>query len=440
MSRAPGDCRAAAARCLVEVARGQSLSVVLGRAEATVSPRDRGLLRELCYGALRWYPCFAPLTEALLSRPLKARDRDIGMLLVVGAYQLLRMGLAPHAAVASSVEATRGLDKAWARGLVNAVLRRLQRESELLLAALPEAARNAHPEWLWRALVEAWGTEAQAVMAAGNSHPPLFLRVNVARGTVEEYCARLRAAGIEASRCESAPEGLRLERAQPVESLPGFTQGEVSVQDEAAQRVAGLVPLAPGARVLDACAAPGGKAAHLLELQPGLRLTALDLDAERLQRVADNLQRLGLSAQLAAADASRPDRWWNGELFDVILVDAPCSGSGVIRRHPDIKLLRRAADIPALAARQLQLLQALWPLLRPGGTLLYTTCSALPAENVEVARAFSDAAGEAAEPWPIEARWGMEQAPGRQQLPRVDGPDGFYYARWRRAAASAWGS
>lgn len=436
------DSRAAAARCIAAVARGQSLNQALAEALPAVVPRDRGLLQELAYGSLRWWHQLAPLCDGLLERPLKNRDSDLRALLVLGAYQLLHMGLPAHAAVDSAVRATRALDKPWARGLINGVLRRLQREHPARLASLPEAARQAHPPWLWQELVKAWGREQTELLCAANNHrPPMTLRVNLRRSRREDYQERLLQAGIEATPCASVAEGLQLARPVPVEQLPGFADGEVSVQDEAAQRVAHLLSLQPGMRVLDACAAPGGKAAHLLEREPELALTALDVDAQRLQRVADTLQRLTQSARLVAADATDPDAWWDGQPFDAILVDAPCSGTGVIRRHPDIKLLRQASDIDAMAQRQLALLQALWPLLRPGGQLLYTTCSILPRENQGVAQAWAHQAGASAQAWPLgqnradgASAWGLPQHPGYQQLPTQGGPDGFYYARWRRAS------
>lgn len=442
-----GDCRAVAARCIAAVVAGQSLTPALGAAESMVATRDRALLRELSYGSLRWWPQLQPLCDGLLARPLKPRDADLRALLIVGAYQLLHMGLPAHAAVDSAVSATRALGKPWARGLINGVLRRLQREHTRLLAALPEPARHAHPEWLWHALVEAWGIDhTLSLCAANNSRPPMTLRVNRRHGERDQYRQRLAAAGIGSTLCTTAPDGLQLGQPVAIERLPGFAEGAVSVQDEAAQRVASLLPLKPGMRVLDACAAPGGKTAHLLEREPGLALTAVDIDAERLQRVAETLERLQLKASLVAGNAEHPSSWWDGHLYDAILVDAPCSGSGVIRRHPDIKLLRKRSDVPLMAQRQLKMLQALWPLLRPGGTLLYTTCSVLPEENYLVAQQWSDWAGAEAIHWPIldgdhsvdvastagGGGGGLVQPVGYQQLTQANGPDGFFYARWRR--------
>lgn len=431
------DCRAAAARVLAAVAgRGQSLERQLARVEPDVRERDRALLRELCYGSLRRHPQLSALVAPLLRKPLKERDDDIAQLLVIGAYQILFMRIPDHAAISSAVEACRALRKEWATGLVNGVLRNLQRDGAALLEKLPPAAAAAHPQWLWQRLNAAWPEQAAALFAAGNAHPPMCLRVNRRQGTRDDYRARLAAAGIEADPCALAEQGLRLREARDVSALPDFETGAVSVQDEAAQLAAPLLQLEPGQRVLDACCAPGGKTGHLLELEPALaEVWALDSVEERLRRVADNLQRLRLRARLITGDATRPQDWWDGEPFDRILLDAPCSGTGVIRRHPDIKLLRSAADIEQLAALQQQLLQALWPLLAPGGLLLYATCSILPEENTLTVEKFL-AAASAAEELPIAADWGHAQTVGRQLLPSVGGCDGFYYARLRKSPAA----
>ncbi len=428
------DCRAAAARALAAVCSdGQSLGRALARCERDVLPRDRALLRELCYGTLRQHPRLDALIQPLLQKPFKPKDDDLRQLLLVGAYQLFHSRIPDHAALAATVEATRTLGKGWASGLTNGVLRNLQRRYAQLVDKLPPAARDAHPDWLWRQLRAAWPEQADAIVAAGNDYPPMCLRANLRHGSRDDYLNALRAAGIEASPCKLASEGLRLAQAVDVDQLPGFADGHVSVQDEAAQLAARLLDPQPGERILDACAAPGGKTGHLLELQPQLaELIALDSDAERLERVADNLRRLQLDAQLLLGDAATPGDWFDGRPFDRILLDAPCSGTGVIRRHPDIKVLRSAADIDALAQLQGELLRALWPLLKPGGTLLYVTCSILPAENRDVVAAFLAETTDAVNA-PIEAGWGIAQSVGRQLLPTPDGCDGFYYARIRKA-------
>lgn len=421
------EVRAAAARCLQAVAAGQSLSRELPRWEQKVKYEHRPLLRELCYGSLRYYPQLDAVVRQLLSKALKPKDHDLRMLLCLGIYQLEYMRVPAHAAINTTVDATKKLKKDWAKGLTNAVLRRFQRERETLLGHLSAAEASAHPDWLYTAIHNAWPEQAEAVLAANNSHPPLCLRNNALRQTREVYLQQLHEAGIEAEACQFARNGLRLTTPTDVSKLPGFAQGSVSVQDESAQLCVDLLRPEKGFRVLDACAAPGGKSCHLLEFQPTLALTCIDIDEGRLQRIEENLERLQLSAELIAGDAADPDLWWDGEPFDQILLDAPCSATGVIRRNPDIKLHRRASDIESLAEMQFELLQALWPTLKPGGTLLYATCSVLPAENVEVVCRFLDSE-PSARALPIEAEWGLAQKTGRQLLPSTHGHDGFYYA------------
>ena len=426
------DCRAAAAQALAAVVDGAPLEHALARVEPGVRERDRALLRELCYGGLRWHVQLAALIAPLLQKPLKAKDRDIEQLLIVGAYQLLHTRIPPHAAINSAVEASRHLRKNWAASIINAVLRRLQRESEHLLTGLTQAQRDAHPQWLWETIQAAWPAQAEHVFAADNGYPPLCLRVNRLRGERDTYLQKLGAAGIAAAPCALSAAGIRLDQACAVDALPGFADGDVSVQDEAAQLAAALLDVRPGQRVLDACCAPGGKTAHILETQPDARMVALDVSAERLRRVTDNLERLHLRADVIAGDALTPQTWWDGAPFERILLDAPCSGTGVIRRHPDIKLLRTAADIRQFAELQGRLLAALWPLLAPGGLLLYATCSAMPAENTDVITAFCAAQADA-QPQPLAVNWGLEQPAGRQLLPTPTGSDGFFYALLRKA-------
>ncbi len=429
--------RAVAAQALGQVlGEGRSLAVVLPAALERVAPRDRGLLWELCHGACRWQPELQPLLDGLLTRPLDPRESVTRALLLVGLYQLLHLRIPDHAAVAETVAAARQLRKPWAVGLTNAVLRSFSRRHAELRARLEtiEEARTAHPRWLLEWLQRDWPDDWPAIVAANNTRPPFTLRVNPRRCDRDDYRARLAAAGQQAEPVAAAPAALTL--AEPVEpaALPGFADGQVSVQDAAAQLAAPLLDARPGMRVLDACAAPGGKTAHLLECIPDLDLTALDQDAARLERVRDNLTRLRLAGRLVPGDASRPADWWDGVPYDRILLDAPCSATGVIRRHPDIKLLRRETDIAALADRQRALLAALWPLLRPGGRLLYATCSVLRRENEQVVAAFLAAQPEAREQ-PIPADWGRALAWGRQILPGEAGMDGFYYAALVRPAA-----
>lgn len=421
--------RAVAARLLGQVlGQGQSLALVLPPALAQVDPLDRGLLQELGYGVCRWQPMLQALLDRLLERPLDPREPAVRALLLTGLYQLHYLRIPEHAAVAETVTAARQLRKPWAAGLVNAVLRSFLRRRADLLAALEtdREARTAHPRWLLGALERDWPDDWPAIVAANNAHPPLTLRVNTRRLSREDYQSRLAEAGWTAEP-GAAPTALTL--AEPVEPtlLPGFAEGWISVQDAAAQWAAPLLDLRPGLRVLDACAAPGGKTGHLLECAPDLDLSALDRDVARLERVRENLARLRLKARLLVGDAERPTEWWDGIAYDRILVDAPCSATGVIRRHPDIKLLRRERDIAALAESQRAMLNSLWPLLRADGRLVYATCSVLRGENEEVVAAFLAAHPDAWDP-PIMADWGRVPSHGRQILPGEADMDGFYYA------------
>ncbi len=421
--------RAVAARLLGQVlGQGQSLARVLPPALEQVDPRDRGLLQELGYGICRWQPMLQALLDRLLERPLDSNEPAVRALLLTGLYQLHYLRIPEHAAVAETVTAARHLRKSWAAGLVNAVLRAFLRRRAELLAALEtdREARTAHPRWLLDALQRDWPDDWSAIIAANNARPPMTLRVNSRRVSREDYRSRLAEAGWTAEPA-AAPTALTL--AEPVEPtlLPGFTEGWISVQDAAAQWAAPLLDLRPGLRVLDACAAPGGKTGHLLECSPNLDLTALDWDATRLERVRETLVRLRASARLVVGNAERPTEWWDGILYDRILVDAPCSATGVIRRHPDIKLLRREQDINALAESQQAMLSSLWPLLRPDGRLVYATCSVLRRENEDVMAAFLATHPDAWET-PIAAGWGRALPHGRQILPGEAGMDGFYYA------------
>ena len=427
------DTRAAAARALAAVFSGQSLNQALPALLEDVRERDRALLQQLCYGTLRSYPRLRALLELLLDKPMKAKDGDVRALLMLGIYQLEETRIPDHAAVAATVGATADLNKGWAKGLTNAILRRFQRERESLLAQLDDAARAAHPQWLFEAIASQWPGEAEQIIATNNLQPPMTLRVNRRLGERETCLEQLTAAGIEASPGRHAPESIYLAQPMDVNELPGFARGELSVQDEAAQLAALLLGARPGERILDACAAPGGKTCHILELQPQLsELVAMDIDPARLERVGQNLARLQLDATLLAGDAGRDNPLLRAQSFDRILLDAPCSASGVIRRHPDVKLLRRASDIPQLGKAQLRLLRALWPLVKSGGTLLYATCSILREENAEVIDAFLDSEPSAKAVTP-ELDWGVAAGRGRQLLPRVDGPDGLFYALLEKA-------
>lgn len=412
---------------------GRSLTAALEEQLAGLQGADRALAQALCYGTLRWAPRLQAMLARLLERPLKARDRDLEALLLIGLYQLTEMGTAPHAAVGETVGAAAGLGKDWARGLVNAVLRNAQRRAAELAAELDrhDDTRTAHPGWLLQRLQAAWPHDWEAIVAANNRQAPMTLRVNARRGDREGYARRLAEAGLAARPTPHTAMGLTLDAPVGVERLPGFTKGAVSVQDGAAQLAAELLAAQPGERVLDACAAPGGKTAHIAEATAGVQLEAVDRDPARLEQVRENLGRLGLEARVREGDAATPAGWWDGQPYDRVLLDAPCTATGVIRRHPDIKLLRRAADVGALAAQQRRLLDAVWPLLGPGGILLYATCSVLPEENTAQVQAFLERHPDARVE-PIAATWGRETPAGRQILPGEDEMDGFFYACLRK--------
>jgi len=428
--------RAAAARVVLAVARdGRTLEEAL--AAERLPEGDRPTVQSLSWGTVRWMPELEGCLRLLSSRPPEQLDPPIRALLCVGLYQLAHGETPPHAAVAETVEATRALQRPRAAGLVNAVLRRFQRERQEILAGahLEPAARFAHPAWLVEAFSRDWPDDGESLLSAGNAQPPMWLRVNARRTDAAAYARRLAETGLEAQGCDFAPEALKLSRPVEVGRLPGFAVGDVSVQDAAAQLAARLLAAGPGMRVLDACAAPGGKACHLLELHPDLGgLVALDVDEARNRRVRDNLARLRLQADVVTADAATPHAWWDGRPFDRVLLDAPCSGTGVIRRHPDIKLLRRPADVEAFASRQRTLLDALWTVLAPGGWLLYATCSVLEAENTAVVEAFLRDTPGAAEVTESARLFLPAQPPARARGKGLALPtgaadtDGFYYA------------
>jgi len=432
------DARACAARVLSHVITdGRSLSEALPAAvQAITDVRQRALVQELSYGTLRWYYRLDAMLQRLLKKPLKQRDADVRCVLLLGLYQLDQLAMPQRVAVNETVQATEALNKQWASGLVNAVLRNFQRQSIQLQQAVDAepVARFAHPAWLVERLQFDWPDDWESILAANNARPPFSLRVNRQRMTRAEYLETLAGLSLGAQPLACVETGLRLERPVSVDSLPGFAEGYISVQDGAAQLAAGLLDLQPGQRVLDACAAPGGKTAHILEAEPALaELTAVDIEAHRLVRIRENLSRLSLGANLVHGDASETADWWDGQNYDRILLDVPCSATGVIRRHPDIKLLRREEDIAALVTVQMKLLHAMWPLLSSGSMLLYCTCSVLADENSNQIGRFLEVRTDAAE-LPIAAEWGHACRYGRQIFPGENEMDGFYFACLTRTA------
>ncbi len=429
--------RLIAARVLSRVLQdGQSLTAALDHAFLSIeSGKDRAFIQALCYGVCRQFHRLDFVLSQLLDKPLK--DADVKALALVGLYQLNFMRVKPHAAVSETVLAVR--KKPWAKSLINALLRTYLREQEGLehKADAFQSAALSHPDWLIKHLEQDWPEQALTLLQENNLQPPMVLRVNLAKTSRENYLQRLIGQEIAAEAVSFCPSAITLDKPVPVEVLPGFADGLVSVQDTAAQLAAGLLDVQPGQRVLDVCAAPGGKTAHILESQAQLKeLVAVDIDESRMQRVSENLQRLNLQAKLTVGDAAKPEDWWDGTLFERILLDAPCSALGVIRRHPDIKLLRRAEDIGPLQALQKSILQAVWPLLAPGGILLYATCSILKQENERQIQAFLAEHGDAVE-LPITADWGVAGVSGRQILTGESAMDGFYYARLSKASSGA---
>ena len=431
MSVPGADLRAQAARGLLAVlGEGRSLKAVLAELlPAITDPRDRALLEAICFAALRHRRRYEFALEAWMDRPLRDRDDNVHCLLLCGLAQLDALGLDAHAAVAATAEAARTLGRPNHVGLVNALLRRATREP---LPASPDPAiASSYPDWLVSRLQRDWPDDLDAILAAGNVPAPLWLSVNPRVATREAYAERLREAGIEAVLPEAPADSLRIEARGSPETLPGWDEGAVWVQDGSAQLAVEALDAAPGARVLDACAAPGGKAAQLAaRMSADGQLLALDVNARRLRRVGESLRRLGLASpavRTLAADAGDPQALADEPAFDAILLDAPCSATGIIRRQPDIKWHRREEDIGALVAQQARLLDALWARLAPGGRLLYATCSILREENEAQVTAFLARTPDARAA-PLDARFGREAGAGRQRLPGEDGMDGFFYA------------
>ena len=432
-----GNVRALAAEALQRVVDGESLRAQFASSASRLPDgRDRALLSALLHAGARWWIRYDAAIRRLVERPLRQRDTPLQALLVLGLIQIEVMQLPDYAAVAATVEAVRALGKPQFSGLTNAVLRRWLRERDSLRVALDAdpITRSAHPRWLLDALAADWPGAAPAMLGANNAEAPLWLRVNRRRTTRAALLQAFAAAGVVAKRPEPAPalgDALILERSLDVTTLPGYAEGLFSVQDGAAQFAAELLDLHNGQHVLDACAAPGGKAAQILE-RADVSLVALDRDPQRLPRLRDNLARLGLDADVRAGDAAQPASWWDGRRFDRILLDAPCSATGIIRRQPDIKLHRRASDIAVLAQAQAQLLDALWPMLAPGGRLVYATCSVLAAENSGQVEAFV-ARQPGARPEEVTlSDWHAARAGGAQNLPGESGMDGFFYALLRK--------
>lgn len=425
--------RTDAATIITEVIRSRKSLDELVPIHATkyAESRDGSLLQELTYGTLRWYYRLDAIAKLLLTKSSKKTDPLIYSLILVGFYQLLYLRIPQHAVLFETVDATRTMQKSWATSLVNGVLRNFMRSQDKILPQLENnlVAKYSHPNWLIKRLKQDLPEDWLEILNENNLHPPLHLRVNLQKISRDDYFKKLSLLGITAKIPKDSKTAITLEKPIDIVKLPGFHQGLVSVQDLSAQYAADLLELKPGLSVLDACAAPGGKTSHILENTASLlKLVALDLSEKRLAMIQENLKRLQLSATLIWVDATKTSEWWDGEKFDRILLDAPCSGTGVIRRHPDIKILRQPKDILANATLQLKLLESLWPLLTDGGILVYATCSLLPEENQLVIEKFLGKYNNAREA-SITTDWGKPAKFGRQIFPKTHSTDGFYYAK-----------
>lgn len=426
--------RVVATRILYQVAHeGQSLNRLLPPVLESCSAQTRGQLQDWCFGTCRWWFRLQAELRQRLRKPLPRDQALLEPLLMLGLYQLRHTRIAPHAAIHETVESAKKLGGSRFTGVINGVLRNALRDGEPEPA--DDAVRYSHPPWMVAKLRANWPEDWEQLVEANNQRPPMTLRFNPAHHDQASALAALADAGLTATAGALAPRAIVLSQPCPVEQIPGFMEGHFSVQDESAQLCTQLLGLEPGQRILDACAAPGGKTGAILESCPELgTMVALDEDRDRLGRITENLERLGTRARLVAADAADTDQWWDGEGFDRILLDVPCSGTGVIRRHPDIKLLRREGDITSLAKTQIQLLERCWETLKPGGRLVYATCSVFPQENSRIIQRFSEARQDVQlDPIPLD--WGRETGYGRQLITGEDGHDGFFYACLVKASA-----
>jgi 16S rRNA (cytosine967-C5)-methyltransferase len=423
--------RAIAAQCVFSVVdKGRSLADELPKLQIQAGEKNKALLQEICYGVLRYLPELEFNVSQLMDKTLTGKQRVVHFLLLVGIYQIKYMRIPDHAAVTETVNACKPLKNLHLKGVVNAVLRNFQRSHNSNNNAenntLPDAVAYNHPSWFIKKIKHAYPNDWQHVLLANQQRPPMWLRPNQQKQSSAHYLTRLEQAKIEVAATDENTGAIQLKSAIDVMQLPGFVAGDVSIQDAAAQYAAVLLDCQPNDNVLDCCAAPGGKTCHMLELCPSIsQMTAIDIEQHRLVRVQENLDRLQLNAKILSADAAKPEQWWDKQLYDRILLDAPCSGTGVIRRHPDIKWLRKANDIDTLTQLQREIFSQIWPLLKPGGTMLYATCSVLPEENKQqiqwACEQFNDIVLQ-----PIAF---TDQAVGWQILPDKQGMDGFYYAK-----------
>ena len=436
--------RQASLKALKLVFDGHSLSATqIKTIDKLEDSRDRGLANELVNGVLRWRWQLEFFVSQLLSKPLKPKDSDVQLVLLMALYELLECRTPDYAIISEAVELVRKSGKRWADGLVNAVLRRFTREKEALVSSASgeqatDQVKYSHPAWLLKKIKNDWADNWQQILNANNQRPDFWLRVNKRFCSTSQYQQLLLENDIESTLSDITGQALKLSQGIDVRQLPDFSAGAVSVQDVGAQLTAGLLNLGKDQRLLDLCAAPGGKTCHILETAESIKsLLAVESDALRMPRVEENIQRLKLDEQikpeLIVADAREYRQWWHGEYFDRVLIDAPCSASGVIRRHPDIKTLRRATDIEPLVKLQAEILLSAWQMLAVGGEMLYVTCSIFKDENQNQMRQFLTQHKEAVE-LPIDAIWGKPCDHGRQLFPGEHGADGFYFCRINKIA------
>ena len=407
------------------VEQGKSLTTVLPEFQRTVNEKDQSLLQELSFGCLRTLPHLQWIISQLMAKPFNGKQRILHYLIMVGLYQIIYSRIPAHAAVAETVNGAISLKRPQLKGVINGVLRQFTRQQTTLeeLFQLQEE-RFLHPDWLVERIKHAYSEQWQTILTANNQKPPMWLRVNRNYQTPATYLTLLEQIGIKGETHLEYPDAIRLITPCSAAVLPGFSQGWVSIQDASAQTCAQLLAPENNELILDLCAAPGGKTTHILEIAPQVHVVAVDVDPIRLQRINENLQRLNLSANVICGDGLHPEQWINNLQFDRILLDAPCSATGVIRRHPDIKWLRRDSDINELVTLQKSILKAIWPYLKQGGTLVYATCSILPEENSLQIADFLSKHCDA-----ILQETGSSLSPGWQKLPEIDGGDGFFYAK-----------
>jgi 16S rRNA (cytosine967-C5)-methyltransferase len=425
----------AALSMLQVVDNKKSLTGVLAYQSPKVADEDRGLLQNLCFGSSRYFFSINALSKILLQKPLPDEARPIQALLWVGLYQLAYSSISEHAAIHETVEACTPLKLEKYKGVLNAILRRFQREKDSLLKGLngSDVTRYNHPKWYLKLVKKSWPDQWQSICEHGNLQAPMCLRVNTHANDRDKYLQTLNDYEIKSSNGKHALTSIYLDTPCDVFSLPQFREGSCSVQDEAAQLAAHILDPQKGEMILDACSAPGGKTCHLLEAsQNQAKVTAIDADEMRLVRVHENLARLKLSAKVKHGEAQNPHSWWDGTAFDRILLDVPCSATGVIRRHPDIKLLRQKADIDNLAELQQEILQKAWTMLKPGGTLLYSTCSIFPIENsLNIEKFLSQE--KTALLQTLNLSTGIDTGFGCQLFPDVNSHDGFFYALLKKS-------